>query len=63
MMEWKAMERHLVSSHTKEELWRWSISYEKLIAAIENGTKSIKSSVCEGKVSYKAVNANLKCSE
>jgi hypothetical protein len=52
VLDGKGMERHLVSSHSKEELWRWSINYDKLVSAISSSSKPLKSSISVCKVQY-----------
>lgn len=35
LFDLKDIEKHMVNTHTKEELWKWSINNEKLIAALD----------------------------
>lgn len=55
-MDLKTMEKHLVNEHTRDELWRWSINYDKMVAVIGNCTKTMKSSESESKIQYQCVN-------
>jgi hypothetical protein len=50
------MEQHLVSAHSKEELWQWSISYDKIAAALGTESKNLKSSLYSSKVQFRNEN-------
>ena len=56
LMDSKNMEQHLVSVHSKEELWRWSINYDKIVASLGSGTCTIKNGFERDAVKYKSKN-------
>jgi len=44
----------MVSTHSKEELWRWSIRYDKLVSSLKGGVaRHLKSNHTSSKVQYK----------
>ena len=39
LMDQKKIAHHMINTHTKEELWRWSINYDKLVTALNCSNK------------------------